>query len=150
MTKKLHQLATLYVDQHGFKIYARSVKELKEKAGPGRINKMYQDRRGGVFHAGYCIGGRWFEAYAPVLVAEAPEQRSEQVLDRLAMRKARRLVACWGAAGLSISGDINGCWILSKYTDQPGNPIEGSAFCTSGREVLEAVRAVIKHHEAQA
>lgn len=150
MAKKLHELATLYVDQHGSKIYARSVKELKEKVGPGKVSKIYREINGDVtHHCGYSVGARWFDAYAPVMVRAAPEQRSEKEQDRLDMRKARRLVACWGAAGLSIQGDVNGCWVLSKYTDQPDNPIEGNAFCTSGREALEAGRAVVEHHKAQ-
>lgn len=150
MAKKLHQLATLYVDQYGSKIYARSVKSLRDLAGGGKVSKIYREINGDVtHHCGYSVGDRWFDAYAPVMVREVFEQRSEKEQDRLDMRKARRLVACWGAAGLSIQGDVNGCWVLSKYTDQPDNPIEGNAFCTSGREVLEAVEAVLAHHKAQ-
>lgn len=150
MAKKLHELATLYVDQYGSKIYARSVKELRTKAGPGKVSKIYRELNGDVtHHCGYSVGDRWFDAYALVTVREAPEQRSEKEQDRLDMRKARRLVAFGGAAGLSLQGDISSCWVLSKYTDEPGNPIEGNAFCASGREVLEAVRAVVEHHKAQ-
>ena len=150
MAKKLHELATLYVDQYGSKIYARSVKELKEKAGPGKVSKIYREINGDVtHHCGYSVGDRWFDAYAPVMVREAAEHRSEKDLDRLAMRKAHRLIRKWGAAGLSLSGNINGCWVLSKYTDQPGNPIDGNAFCGSGREVLDTVETVVAYRKLQ-
>ena len=153
MAKKLHQLATMYVDQYGSKIYARSVKSLRDLAGGGRVSKIYREINGDVtHHCGYSVGDRWFDAYAPVLVREVPEQRSEKEQDRLDMRKAHRLVACWSLAELDIdrgTGPDAGWWVYSKYTDQPGNPIEGNAFCASGREVLEAVRAVVEHHKAQ-
>ena len=153
MAKKLHQLATLYVDQYGSKIYARSVKSLRDLAGGGKVSKIYREINGDVtHHCGYSVGDRWFDAYAPVMVREAPEQRSEKEQDRLDMRKARRLVEKHPDADFYIdreSGPDAGWWVLSKYTDQPDNPIEGNAFCTSGREVLGAVRAVIEHHKAQ-
>ena len=152
MAKKLHQLATLYVDQYGNRIRAGSLKELKFKAGPGSVAKMYVDVGNEVMHCGYCIGDRWFNAYAPVLVREVPEQRSEKEQDRLDMRKACRLVKKHPDAEIAIDRDTGpgpGWWVYSKYTDEPGNPIEGNAFCTSGREVLEAVEAVLAHHKAQ-
>ena len=60
---------TLYIDQYGNKLMARTVKELREAAGGGAVHKLYQDkvdptRR--TFHIGYCVGSRWFTAYTPV------------------------------------------------------------------------------------
>ena len=65
----------LYVDQYGEHIYAETVKELVEKAGGGRVSKMYTDytkgpKAGKVFHTGYVVGKRWFAAFAPVEVEQ--------------------------------------------------------------------------------
>ena len=68
--KPLHKQATLYVDQCGSKIYARSVKELLEKACGSEARKVYRDIDGVIFHCGYAVGARWFDAYALVLVPE--------------------------------------------------------------------------------
>lgn len=68
--KPLHKQATLYVDQCGGKIYARSVKELIEKACGSKATKMYRDIGGVTHHCGYIVGARWFDAYAMVLVPE--------------------------------------------------------------------------------
>ena len=58
----------LWIDQYGQPIWARTVKELREKCGGGRISKMYRDdpltKR--VDHVGYVVGSRWFWRYAPV------------------------------------------------------------------------------------
>ena len=147
MAKKLHQLATLYVDQCGSKIYARSVKELKEKAGPGKVSKVYRDIGTDVFHCGYCVGDRWFDAYAPVTVPAEPERRPEKEQDRLDMRKARRLVKRHPNIKLDIEkgSDGAGWWVWSAYTDAIYNPIEGEAFCASGREVLQQVEKVVAY-----
>jgi hypothetical protein len=56
----------LYMSQYGDHFVARTVKELKEKAGPGRVSKMYQDTiEGTTVHVGYVIGRRWFTAFVP-------------------------------------------------------------------------------------
>lgn len=58
----------LYVDQYGGRIYADTVKSLKEQAG-GRVSKMYVDGKDGkTYHVGYVVGNRWFTAYEPVKV----------------------------------------------------------------------------------
>lgn len=57
----------LYVDQYGDKIIASTVKELKEKSGPGRVYKMFIDSADGkTYHTGYVIGQLWYTMYEPV------------------------------------------------------------------------------------
>ncbi len=57
----------LYRDQYGNCFHARTLKELREKAGGGRVSKMYIDRKDGTtLHTGYVVGQHWFTAYAPV------------------------------------------------------------------------------------
>jgi hypothetical protein len=64
MTKKPYRL---FVDQYGQTVFARTVKELHEKGGPGRVSKMYRDTKDGrTLHVGYVVGRRWFDEYAPV------------------------------------------------------------------------------------
>ena len=63
----------LWLDQYGQHIYARTVKELRDKAGGGAVSKIYIDKIAGphagkVVHAGYVIGERWFTRFAPVEV----------------------------------------------------------------------------------
>ena len=60
----------LYIDQHGGMVWARSVKELKDKVGPGRVFRIYVDKikgshAGQSVHCGYGIGQRWFSAFIP-------------------------------------------------------------------------------------
>jgi hypothetical protein len=60
--------ATLYVDQYGSIIVARTVAELREKAGGGRVSRMFADRGDDTYHVGYVVGGlrgRWFRAFTP-------------------------------------------------------------------------------------
>jgi len=62
--------STLYIDQYGGKLWAHTIKELREKAGGGRVFKIYVDKIGGQHaghscHIGYGIGRRWFHAYIP-------------------------------------------------------------------------------------
>lgn len=61
----------LYVDQYGDKIWAHSVKELREKVGGGRVFKIYVDKIAGQHagksvHCGYGVGRRWFNAFVSV------------------------------------------------------------------------------------
>lgn len=56
----------LYVDQYNNVIYASSVKDLQEKAGGGRITRMYRDRKDKQYHVGYVVGQRWFSMYQPL------------------------------------------------------------------------------------
>ena len=58
---------SLFIDRYGLKVYASSVKELKAKAGPGRVFKIYRDLPEGVAHVGYGVGYRWFTEYQPVI-----------------------------------------------------------------------------------
>lgn len=59
----------LFVDQYGGTVYASTVRELRQKAGGGRVAKMYQDKRdGGTVHTGYVVGRRWFTMFQPVEV----------------------------------------------------------------------------------
>ena len=56
----------LWGDQYGNMIWATTVKELKQKAGPGRVFKIYRDKKDGTsVHCGYGVGKRWFDAYVP-------------------------------------------------------------------------------------
>tara|TARA_Y100000310_G_C20135605_1_gene557874 strand:- start:97 stop:312 length:216 start_codon:yes stop_codon:yes gene_type:complete len=60
----------LFVDQFGKCVGARTVRELREKAGGGSVAKMYREKRDGPdVHCGYVVGGRnngrWFTAYVP-------------------------------------------------------------------------------------
>ena len=61
----------LYVDQWGNKFYARTIKELREKIGGGRVSKMYVDREGRAYHSGYVVGRHWCEAYIPYVKLES-------------------------------------------------------------------------------
>jgi hypothetical protein len=59
----------LFIDQYGDPVWARTVKELREKCGGGRVAKMYVDKKDGrTVHCGYIVGRRWFTRYAPVEV----------------------------------------------------------------------------------
>ena len=62
---------TLFVDQYGDRIYAPTPRELREKAGGGRLFKVYVDKIAGdhagkSVHVGYGVGHRWFNAFAPI------------------------------------------------------------------------------------
>jgi hypothetical protein len=59
--------ALLYIDQYGSPVWARTVSELRDRAGGGRVSKMYCDKLDGrTVQTGYVVGKRWFSAYAPV------------------------------------------------------------------------------------
>ena len=61
----------LWIDQYGRHIYARSIKELREKAGGGRVSKMYCDgnpagkHAGKTFETGRVVGRYWFNGFVP-------------------------------------------------------------------------------------
>jgi hypothetical protein len=60
----------LWIDQYGKPVWARTIAELRERAGGGKVSKMYNDKKDGrTMHTGYVIGHRWFTRYAPVEVA---------------------------------------------------------------------------------
>ena len=65
----------LWIDQYGQRLWASTIKELREKAGGGRVSKMYVDLVAGPLAgktvlAGYIVGSRWFSRYAPVHVVQ--------------------------------------------------------------------------------
>lgn len=54
----------LYVDQYNHIVMAATIAELREKAGGGRVSKMYVDGKGGkTYHTGYVVGQRWFSMF---------------------------------------------------------------------------------------
>jgi len=56
----------LYRDQYGQTLIASTVKELRAKAGGGRVSRMYVDGiDGSAKHVGYVVGARWFSAFVP-------------------------------------------------------------------------------------
>ena len=55
----------LYIDQYGEPVWAHNLRELKERAGGGRLFKVYNDFDGKSYHVGYGVGSRWFSAYIP-------------------------------------------------------------------------------------
>jgi len=68
----------LYIDQHGNRWWARSVRELRQQIGNGssRVSKMYHDKYvkpGSVeqvtYHTGYVVGQHWCTAFVPYEVA---------------------------------------------------------------------------------
>ena len=57
----------LFIDQYGDRIYADTVKELREKAGGGVTRRMFHDMpEGPPMHVGYVVGRRWFTEDAVV------------------------------------------------------------------------------------
>ena len=57
---------TLYIDQHGVQIWAKTVQELREKCGGGTAARMFTSKQNKTYHCGYVIGNQWFTAYRPV------------------------------------------------------------------------------------
>lgn len=55
----------LYIDQHGGKYGARTVRELCEQFDRKKAHRQYSDTRAGTFHTGYIIAGHWLTAYVP-------------------------------------------------------------------------------------
>lgn len=65
----------LWIDQYGQPVWARTVKELREKCGGGRVFKIYADKKDGrTVLTGYGIGRRWFNRFAPVEITVAGGQ----------------------------------------------------------------------------
>ena len=62
----------LYLDQHGQRYWAKTVKELRKQIGMGssRIGRMHQDMAGKTVHCGYVIGDSWLTAYRPVEIPQ--------------------------------------------------------------------------------
>ncbi len=58
---------TMYIDQYGNRFYAKTLKELREKLGGGKISKMYVDGKDGkTYHIGYVVGKHWLNAFTPL------------------------------------------------------------------------------------
>ena len=58
---------TLYLDQWGNRFTSRTVRELREQIGGGRISKMFRDKRdGSTVHVGYVVGAHWLTAFKPI------------------------------------------------------------------------------------
>lgn len=56
----------LFINQYGDRYYAKTVKELKEKVGSGKVFKIYCDKKdGSVVQTGYGIGRQWFDMFIP-------------------------------------------------------------------------------------
>lgn len=64
--KTLKPRTRLFIDQYGQKVWARSVRDLREQVG-GRVYRMYRDTPSGTMHVGYVVGSRWFSEFAPVV-----------------------------------------------------------------------------------
>lgn len=61
---------TLFLDQYGHRYWARTVKDLKQNVGPGKVSLMYRDKKDGrTVRVGYVIGQYWLTAYQPVELA---------------------------------------------------------------------------------
>lgn len=58
----------LFVDQYGSHVYAATVKQLRERAGGGRVSLMFNDLGGKTYREGYVIGRRWFTEYRAAAV----------------------------------------------------------------------------------
>lgn len=59
----------MFLDQHGNRFYADSVRKLRKQIGNGssRVEKMFRDKKdGGAVQIGYVIGGHWLTAYQRV------------------------------------------------------------------------------------
>ena len=65
MTKELK----MYIDQYGFKYYARTRKELVKAVCPyttPKVSIMYQDKEDGTtVRTGYIVSDHWLTAYTP-------------------------------------------------------------------------------------
>lgn len=58
---------TLYLDQYGNRFFARTVAELRDKIGGGRVSRMYADKNDGhTVHVGYVVGPHWCTAFQPM------------------------------------------------------------------------------------
>lgn len=59
----------LCIDQYGNKVYARTAKELKQRSDvPGKLFKIYVDRKGKTYHVGYGIGKHWFSVFGELSI----------------------------------------------------------------------------------
>ena len=57
----------LFIDQYGERIFAPTLRVLREEVGGGKISKMYRDTKSsGTLHVGYVVGRRWFTEYVAV------------------------------------------------------------------------------------
>ena len=62
------RLAKLYIDQHGERVWARTIKELCAYVGRSRGSPaclLTTPVTGHSFHVGYVVGQRWFNEFTP-------------------------------------------------------------------------------------
>lgn len=89
----------------------------------------------------------YFNAYTgqfttgQVKVAPKPEPARESGRDVAALNKARKLSK---AHGIEVDKDSAGGWWVtcSKFTED-NDPLDGSHFCSTGQEALEAVQTYV-------
>lgn len=60
----------MYIDQYGYKYFARTLKELKKEVCPyaehPKTSIMYQDKKdGSTVRVGYVISDHWLTEYSP-------------------------------------------------------------------------------------
>lgn len=61
---------TLYLDQYGNRWLARTVRDLRDQIGGGRVSRMFRDKAdGSSVHVGYVVGAHWCDAFQPVEIA---------------------------------------------------------------------------------
>lgn len=63
---------TLFIDQDGKMVYAKTTRELREKIR-GRISKMYITINDITYHIGYIVGDRWLSAYMPIMIPQSDD-----------------------------------------------------------------------------
>ena len=79
---------------------------------------------------------------SPVQVALSVALLEERRLNRNALAKAMRLAL---KHGITLELDAqNGWWVGSVLDDTDADPLDGSHFCSDGREVLAAVETLVK------
>ncbi len=72
--------------------------------------------------------------------------QSVQLADARDMRNAKRLAALYD---ITLERDREGYWVTCKSFTDDTDPLDGNHFCTTGREVLEAVQVYIDHRDTQ-
>lgn len=72
--------------------------------------------------------------------------QSVQLADARDMKTAKRLADLYG---ITLEREREGYWVTCKSFTDGTDPLEGNHFCTSGREVLEAVQVYIDHRDTQ-
>lgn len=64
---KTQKPARLFIDQYGGRYWARTVEELRDNIGGGKVSRMYCDGTDGkTYTVGYVIGQLWLSEFMPV------------------------------------------------------------------------------------